>query len=78
MIKLLLKNFKFDVNLRDNLYNTPFFLYFKKLQLAHDVNRLKYDEVFTSMLKDYGAEINGLYPYGDIFRSIKETDDEES
>ena len=29
------------------------------------------------MLKDYGADINGLYPYGQIFRSIKETDSEE-
>ena len=35
LIKLLLKHFKFDINLRDKEENTPFFLYFKKLQLTH-------------------------------------------
>lgn len=29
------------------------------------------------MLKDYKADINALYPYGDIFRSISEHDPEE-
>ena len=63
--------------MRDNDQNTPFFLYFKKLQLTHDVGRLKYDDIFTSMIKQYGADINALYPYADIFRSVKEKDSEE-
>ena len=29
------------------------------------------------MVKEYGADLNALYPYGDVFRSIKESDDEE-
>lgn len=77
LIKLLQGNFEFDVNERDNEENTPFFLYFKKLQMSHDVHRMKNDEIFYKMVKEYGADLNALYPYGDIFRSIKETDEEE-
>lgn len=77
LIKLLREHFEFDVNERDNEQNTPFFLYFKKLQMSHDVQRMKTDEIFYKMVKEYGADLNALYPYGDAFRSIKETDGEE-
>jgi len=45
--------------------------------MNHDVHQLKMDDIFYKMVKEYGADLNALYPYDDVFRSIKEADQEE-